>query len=65
MTTANKITVFRMLMVPVFVILLYLDLPSAGYWALGVFILSDSSCYHDRLVRHGVFHPNSGCIEGI
>ena len=40
MTTANKITVFRMLMVPVFVILLYLDLPSAGYWALGVFILA-------------------------
>ena len=40
MTTANKITVFRMLMVPVFVILLYLDLPSAGYWALGVFIIT-------------------------
>ena len=40
MTTANKITIFRMLMVPVFVILLYLDLPSAGYWALGVFILA-------------------------
>ena len=40
MTTANKITIFRMLMVPIFVLLLYLDFPGAGYWALGVFILA-------------------------
>ena len=174
MTTANKITIFRMLMVPMFVLLLYLDFPGAGYWALGVFILAsvtdtvdgyiarhynqvtdfgkfldpladkllvisamaiftergympgwalalvvarelavtglrliavqngrviaagwsgndrdddrycadacfwhpagarmaeqyglDPGCDHDRLVRHGVFHPKSGCAEGI
>ena len=40
MSTANKITIFRMLVVPIFVLLLYLDFPGAGYWALGVFILA-------------------------
>lgn len=53
MTTANKITIFRVLMVPVFVILLYLDAPGSIYWALGVFILASISDTVDGYVaRH-------------
>ena len=35
MNTPNKITVGRIILVPVFMVLLYLDLP---YWALAVYI---------------------------
>ena len=37
MNTPNKITVGRIILVPVFLVLLYLDLP---YWALAVYIIA-------------------------
>ena len=37
MNTPNKITVGRIILVPVFMVLLYLDLP---YWALAVYIIA-------------------------
>lgn len=43
-TTANKITVLRIILVPVFMILLYLDLP---YWALAVYIIACVSDFVD------------------
>ena len=43
MTTANKITILRMVLVPVLVILMYLDFPGHIYWALAVFIIASIS----------------------
>ena len=43
-TTANKITVLRIILVPVFMVLLYLELP---YWALAVFIIACVSDFVD------------------
>ena len=43
-TTANKITVLRIILVPVFMVLLYLDLP---YWALAVYIIACVSDFVD------------------
>ena len=36
-TTASKITMLRMILIPVFLIFLYLDM---RYWALAVFIIA-------------------------
>ena len=48
-TTANKITVLRIILVPVFMVLLYLDLP---YWALAVYIIANVSDFVDgRIAR--------------
>ncbi len=53
MTTANKITIFRFLLVPVLVVLMYLDFPGHMYWALGVFILASMSDFADGYIaRH-------------
>mgnify|MGYP002626768064 CR=1 FL=1 len=53
MTTANKITIFRVLMVPVFAVLLYLDFPGSSYWALTVFVLASVSDTADGYIaRH-------------
>ena len=38
MTTANKLTFFRIALIPVFLLILYLGFPGANWWALGVFI---------------------------
>ena len=40
MNTANKLTLLRVILIPVFLVILYLDVPGANYWALGVFILA-------------------------
>ena len=40
MTTANKLTFLRIVLVPVFLLILYVGLPGANWWALGVFILA-------------------------
>ena len=53
MTTANKITIFRFILVPVLVVLMYLDFPGHIYWALGVFILASVSDFADGYIaRH-------------
>lgn len=40
MTTANKLTFMRILLVPAFLIVLYLDFPRADWVALAIFILA-------------------------
>ncbi len=40
MTTANKLTVLRVILIPVFLIILYLDFPGAKFAALAVFIIA-------------------------
>ena len=50
MNTPNKITVGRIILVPVFLVLLYLDLP---YWALAVYIIACLSDVADGYIaRH-------------
>jgi CDP-diacylglycerol--glycerol-3-phosphate 3-phosphatidyltransferase len=50
MTTANKITIFRFILVPVLVVLMYLD---QIYWALAVFIIASLSDTLDGYIaRH-------------
>lgn len=43
MTTANKITLFRMLLIPVFVILMLVSFPGSGVIALFIFIVASLS----------------------
>lgn len=50
MTTANRITIFRICLIPVFLILLYAD---ARYWALAVFLIACLSDTADGYIaRH-------------
>ena len=37
MNTANKLTILRVIMIPAFLLVLYLDVPYANYWALAIF----------------------------
>ena len=53
MTTANKITIFRVILVPVLLVLMYWDFPGHMYWSLAVFILASVSDFADRYIaRH-------------
>ena len=53
MNTANKLTLLRVVMIPAFLLVLYLDVPGASYWALAIFVaasLTDTLlCY---IARH-------------
>lgn len=49
-TTASKITMLRMILIPVFLVFLYLDM---RYWALAVFIIASASDAVDGYIaRH-------------
>ena len=37
MNTANKLTILRVVMIPAFLLVLYLEVPNANYWALAIF----------------------------
>ena len=53
MTTANKITILRVVLVPVLVLFMYLDFPGHIYWALAMFILASVSDFADGYIaRH-------------
>ena len=53
MTTANKITIFRVILIPVFLVLMYLRFPGHMYWAFGVFVLASLSDFADGYIaRH-------------
>ena len=53
MTTANKITIFRVILIPVFLVLMYLRFPGHTYWAFGVFVLASLSDFADGYIaRH-------------
>lgn len=40
MNTANKLTIARVVMIPLFLLVLYLNVPGASYWALAIFIVA-------------------------
>lgn len=53
MTTANKLTIARVVLIPVFLIVLYWDFPGSRYVALGVFILASLTDLLDGYIaRH-------------
>jgi len=53
MTTANKLTLLRVALIPVFLVILYLKLPGYGWAALGVFVLASLTDTLDGYVaRH-------------
>ena len=37
---ANYLTIGRVLMIPVFLVLMYVDFPGSRYWALAVYIVA-------------------------
>ena len=47
MNTANKLTMLRILMIPVFLVVLYLDFPYSRYVALAVFIVASATDFVD------------------
>lgn len=52
MTTANKITIFRVICIPVFIVLMYMD-GAARYGALAVFVIASLSDFLDGYIaRH-------------
>lgn len=53
MTTANKLTIARVVLIPVFLIVLYWGFPGSRYVALGVFILASLTDLLDGYIaRH-------------
>ena len=40
MNLPNKLTLLRIIMIPFFLLVLYLDVPYANYWALAIFIVA-------------------------
>lgn len=47
MNTPNKLTLLRILMIPVFLVILYIDFPYHQYVALAVFILASATDFVD------------------
>lgn len=53
LTTASKITLFRVALIPVVIVLMYQSFTGHMYWALGVFILASASDFVDGYIaRH-------------
>lgn len=53
MTTANKLTILRVALIPVFLIVLYADFRASGYLALGIFIVASLTDLADGYIaRH-------------
>ena len=63
MNTANKLTLLRVVMIPAFLLVLYLDVPGASYWALAIFVaasLTDTldgyiARHYDQVTDFGKF----------
>ena len=57
MNTANKLTMLRVALIPVFMLILYLQIPFANYVALAVFIVASATDWLDGYIarsRHQV-----------
>ena len=53
MTTANKLTLLRIFLIPVFLVVLYLGFEGSGYVALGIFIVASLTDLLDGYIaRH-------------
>ena len=55
MTTANKLTILRVLMIPAFLVVLYWGFPGSRYVALGIYIVA---CLTDLLDGYIARHYN-------
>ena len=53
LTTASKITIVRMILIPVVLVLMYLDFEGHMYWALAAFVIASVSDFADGYIaRH-------------
>ena len=53
MNTANKLTMLRVIMIPAFLLVLYLGVPGADYWALAIFVVASATDWLDGYIaRH-------------
>jgi len=53
MNTANKLTLLRVAMIPAFLVVLYLNVPGANYWALAIFVVASMTDWLDGYIaRH-------------
>ncbi len=53
MTTANKLTILRVLMIPVFLIVVYWGFPGSNYWALAIYAVACATDWVDGYIaRH-------------
>lgn len=50
MNTANKLTLLRVVMIPAFLLVLYLNIPGADYWALAIFIVASVTDWLDGYI---------------
>lgn len=51
--TANYLTIARVVMIPIFLVLMYLDFPGSRYWALGIYIVACLTDWVDGYIaRH-------------
>ncbi len=50
MNTANKLTMLRVLMIPAFLLVLYLQVPGATYWAMAIFIVASITDWVDGYI---------------
>ncbi|HIT24880.1 MAG TPA: CDP-diacylglycerol--glycerol-3-phosphate 3-phosphatidyltransferase [Candidatus Enterenecus avicola] len=51
--TANKLTMLRVILIPVYLVVWYLNLETSAYWALGVFVVASVTDFLDGYVaRH-------------
>ena len=55
MTTANKLTILRVVMIPAFLAVVYWGFPGSTYWALGIYIVA---CLTDWLDGYIARHYN-------
>lgn len=53
MTLANKLTTLRIILIPFFLTVLYMDFTGARYWALAIFIMASVTDFADGYIaRH-------------
>jgi CDP-diacylglycerol--glycerol-3-phosphate 3-phosphatidyltransferase len=53
MNTANKLTLLRVVMIPAFLLVLYLRVPGSNYWALAIFVVASLTDMLDGYIaRH-------------
>jgi len=50
MNTANKLTMLRVVMIPAFMLVLYLGVPGANFWALAIFALASATDWLDGYI---------------
>ena len=51
--TANKLTMLRVILIPVYLVVWYLNMETSAYWALGVFVVASVTDFADGYVaRH-------------